>query len=186
MTRESTNDGAASGGVPEAGAPPSRRGWPIFERERERERETPIAYLARSPSVSKCDCSSQGCRLHVLPKTLSSQVTLSFFCRNISHAWVLACALQGEDGVTVVGCGCFFKGLNFYFRNPWKYICLVKVDLFRQNMGFNLKFEIHFEGKTHCPTYISVSWFHLVFKHTYSQMHIMWSLETHAVFWLWR
>ena len=28
---------------------------------RERERETPIAYLARSPSVSKSDCSSQGC-----------------------------------------------------------------------------------------------------------------------------
>ncbi len=92
MTRESTNDGAASGGVPEAGAPPSRRGWPIFERER----ETPIAYLARSPSVSKCDCSSQGCRLHVLPKTLSSQVTLSFFAETslMLGFWLVLCRVK--------------------------------------------------------------------------------------------
>ena len=50
MTRESTNDGAASGGVPEAGAPPSRRGWPIFERERERER--PLLHILREVQVS--------------------------------------------------------------------------------------------------------------------------------------
>lgn len=155
MTRESTNDGlvqSLSRGSSWSWCATFEKRMADF-RERDPHRISCISCIScgksKCSSVSKSGYLSQGCMSFL--KTFSKNLFKSGYCMfSQKHLWCL-------------GSG-FFKGLNFFFGNPWKYICPVKVDLSCQNRGFNLKFNL---------------------KEKHIAQQIAWN-AVFAVFWLWR